>query len=532
MHQFLKFAALSFLLSTGCSLARNTAESSLGATRTTRSAPAPARRLPDVPSTKLESLEQEDLVPTSAERRKASSARRFEDRNSEQPPHSVQQARYVEEDDSSLNGEPEIIAGEADPQAVIPAPSGGLNTDANRLAMESQSEASLSAPRVYSLAELTAITEQEHPKLRMASAEIESVMGERVQAGLYPNPRMETNNPEIWAGRDSQVNFGWQQDFITKGKMRLDKAAADQKLRVTEAMYVVEKMRVLTQVRIQYIQALAARERLKNSEDILRISKTARDVSAELMETGERTLTDVLLLKNTYERARLAVENNQTRYEAELRQVAIAIGIPDLVVEDVSGSINDLPPYYDEPYIREFLQSNSAPMIMARAEVVRRKIMLNRAEVEPYPDFRFGPHYAASTTEGSTRQFWFTFVFDIPIWNLNQGNIRSARAEVLNAQAEVENRRMELLNDLVDIHARHKTSQLLLARIDSSILPNAEKTQQLVQEGYSEGTLDVNRLLEAQRALLEAKQDQIDAYEQAWRTAAELAGYLQFEQFP
>lgn len=385
---------------------------------------------------------------------------------------------------------------------------------------------------VFSLAELTSITEQEHPRLRQATSEIESAMGERVQAGLYPNPRMETNNPEIWSGRDSQINFGWQQDVITKGKMRLDKAAADQKVRVEESQYVIERMQVLTEVRVQYIRALAARERLRNSEEILTISRSARDVSVELMDTGERNLTDVLLLKNQYERARLAVENNFTNFEAELRQLAIATGIPDLVVTDVTGTIDEQPPYYDEPYLREFLQSNSAYIIMARAEVVRRKILLNRAEVEPYPDFRLGPHYAASTTQGSNREFWFTFVFDIPIWNLNQGNIRSARAEVAGAQAKVEERRMELLNDLSEIHARHKTSQLMLARIESSILPNAVHTQQLVQEGYSQGVLDVNRMLEAQRALLEAKQDQIDAYEQAWRTAAELAGYLQFEQFP
>lgn len=386
---------------------------------------------------------------------------------------------------------------------------------------------------VFSLMDLTAIAEQEHPKLRKARSEIEAAMGARVQAGLYPNPRMETNNPEIWAGRDSQVNFGWQQDFITKGKLRLDKAAADQKVRVSESNYVVEKMQVLTQVRIQFIQALAARERLRNSEEILAICKSARDVSVDLLDVGERNLTDVLLLKNQYERARVAVEMNQTNFEAELRQLAMATGVADFVVTDVSGTtISDHPPYYDEEYIREFVQSNSAHMIMARAEVLRRKIMLNRAEVEPYPDFRFGPHYAAGTAQDSNRQFWFTFVFDIPVWNLNQGNIRSAMAEVSGAQANVDRRRLELLSDLADTHARHKTSQLLLARIESSILPNAVETQRLVQQGYSRGQLDVNRVLEAQRALLDAKQDQIDAFEQAWRSAAELAGFLQFEQFP
>ena len=42
---------------------------------------------------------------------------------------------------------------------------------------------------------------------------------------------METNTPEVFAGKSSFVNFGFQQYIVTKGKLRLDKAAADQAVR-------------------------------------------------------------------------------------------------------------------------------------------------------------------------------------------------------------------------------------------------------------------------------------------------------------
>src|SRR6185436_5214279 len=91
--------------------------------------------------------------------------------------------------------------------------------------------------RVFSLRSLTELAEQQHPVLQRAGAEIESAKGDRVQAALYPNPRFETNNPEFWAGRTSQVNFGFQQDMVTKGKIRLDKAAADQQVRKMQGSF-------------------------------------------------------------------------------------------------------------------------------------------------------------------------------------------------------------------------------------------------------------------------------------------------------
>lgn len=64
------------------------------------------------------------------------------------------------------------------------------------------------------------------------------------------------------------------------------------------------------------------------------------------------------------------------------------------------------------------------------------------------------------------------------------------------------------------------------------MLPNAQRTLELVQEGYDKGQFDVNRLLQAQRNLTELANDYIDTSEQSWSTAADLAGLMQVENFP
>jgi cobalt-zinc-cadmium efflux system outer membrane protein len=386
-------------------------------------------------------------------------------------------------------------------------------------------------PNMYSLPDLISIAEQVNPSIRRARSEIDSAKGKRVQAGLYPNPDMETNNPELWAGRASQVNFGWEQDVIVKGKMRLDKAAADQNVQSETAQFVLERMRALTDIRRAYYSALAARMRVENTQMVLGIAQRARDAAQQLSQAGERTLTDVLLLNNEYEHARVNAENAQTNFAAALKQLAAVTGTPNRTIEDVQGDLLAPLPMFDEEAMRDFVMNGSAYMATARANVLRRQIMLNRAEVDPYPNLRFGPSYAANTAN-SGDQLWMSILFKIPVWDFNQGNIRAAHAELQGSIADLEAGRNDRVVQLAKAYADFKTASLFSERINTLILPNARQAQELVQEGYLKGQLDVNRLLEAQRAYLEATSDQIDASEQAWRSAAELAGFLQIEQFP
>ena len=136
---------------------------------------------------------------------------------------------------------------------------------------------------------------------------------------------------------------------------------------------------------------------------------------------------------------------------------------------------------------------------------------------------------ATNTNRG---QFWLSVVFDIPVFDLNQGKIRQARAKVHSAAADLDVTRTNLVRSLADTSARHANARNALNRLQTKILPNAQRAQTLVQEGFDKGIFDVNRVLQARRSLLEVPNDLIDASEKAWSTGAELSGLMQREQFP
>lgn len=407
-----------------------------------------------------------------------------------------------------------------------PANSTRRQPDSQRSSIVEGSEGSVS----YSLNDLVLIASSVNPTLVKAVAEIEQAKGERVQAGLYPNPRMETNNPEIWAGQDSYVNFGFQQDLVTKGKLRIEKAAADQSVRRESAEFDLARAKLFTEVRSQFLQTLAAKHRVALAEYLVRVVKRSVTVAEQLREAGEGNLTDVLLLENDLQRAYYDLDNARTYLEGEYRQLAAVIGQPDMPISAIQGTLFGDPVELNEDEVRNFVANQSSLVEAMRAEITRSQMLLRRQEVEPYPDIRFGPSYQTGT-QSNSGQFWLSVVFEIPVWDLNQGNIRKANAKVRGATAELDVVRNLMLKQVSEKFANYRAARQRAIRMQNTMLPNAQKSISLVRDGFSKGQFDVSRLLQAQRSLTEIAREHINASEAAWISAAEIAGMVQLEAF-
>jgi cobalt-zinc-cadmium efflux system outer membrane protein len=381
------------------------------------------------------------------------------------------------------------------------------------------------------LEELAQLALDRHPILRRSMEKIESARGDAVQASLYPNPRMETNNPELFAGKASAVNFGWQQDLICKGKMRLERAAADQVIVQNKATYVQDRMGLLTAVRRQAFITMAAERRVEVLQELAGIAGRARDAAEKLEKAGEGTLTDTLFLTTEAERTYILLQNAETLSNAEHKKLAAIVGVPSLEIRDVVGDLLAPVPEFNSDVIHEFVMQQSTRVEIARADVARQQYLQKRAEVEPFPNVRCGPSFQQGVAAESS-QGWFTIAVLIPVWDRNQGNIRQARAEHRASRANVEVVQNDLLANAMDVLGDHLAARERAQRMHDVILPNTVRTRQLVYDGYMKGQFDLTRLLQAQRAYTETNIELVEALERMWTTAADLAGMLQVEQFP
>src|SRR5947209_1205684 len=101
----------------------------------------------------------------------------------------------------------------------------------------------------WTLDRLVAVAEQYNPILPRDRAQVQSARGNALQAGIWPNPRFDSNNPQVIAGRTTTLNAGIQQEIPVMGKKRLDQAAATEQVRQAEWAYHQDRYAMLAAVR-------------------------------------------------------------------------------------------------------------------------------------------------------------------------------------------------------------------------------------------------------------------------------------------
>lgn len=386
------------------------------------------------------------------------------------------------------------------------------------------------------LDEASDIALSNNPLLRKARAQIDSKIGLAIQAGIMPNPRYDSNNPQVFAGNASQYNAGFMQELPVKGKLRLDRSAAQREVEQARMAYIRRRFELLTSVRQQFYRVLAQERRVEVLEQLVRIARTSHSLAEQRQKAGRVAETDVLLLFTELQQAEIALTNARTLLLGSRRALAATMGIPTLEIDDAIGDLKAISRDFDELGLREFVATRNAAVIEAQLQIEQDQILLQRARVEPFPNPTVGPAVAFGPSSSSSgqwgSQFWLNMQIGLPVWNLNQGNIRAANANVRDSIASVDITRNDLLRQAAETLAQYRSSRDRARYIAERILPTAERSQQLIQNAYDIGRTDVSPVLQAQRALTQVNLDYIDALENAWLNAAILAGLLQVDRFP
>ena len=380
------------------------------------------------------------------------------------------------------------------------------------------------------LDELIAVAMGNNPAIRESLTQAAAARAKAYQASLYPNPVLATGAPQLTGGQ-SQYNIFASQDIVTKGKLRLDTAAASGTAREAEFSAVRTRFEVLTTVRQRFYTTLAAQRRADVLHELLEIARKSKDVGDRLLKGGVGTRTDVLLLDIELDRSVVSLQNADTMVDANRRQLIAALGVPNLAVSRLAGDLEAKTPAYDMIAVEQGVVSRNALARSAEVEIGRSQILLERARVEPFPNVNFLGGFQYQVNEPH-QQGLYQVTMTVPLWNRNQGNIRAAEQSVGTAMAQLGRVRNDLSNQTAAAIGRYLSAQQSVDRYEQQILPKAQETQRITQNLYGEGELDFLRLLQAQRTLIEANLGYINAQEARWTAAAEVAGLLESEQFP
>ena len=402
------------------------------------------------------------------------------------------------------------------------------------VAVPSSAQTPASEQKTITLEELQQMALQNNPTFAQSAANIQAAEGRKKQSGLYPNPTAGYQGEQIRGGsfHGGEEGFFVQQDIVMGGKLGLNRKIFDQELKQAETEGEEQKLRVVTNVRMSYIQALAAQQTLELRQNLSKLADDAVETSHQLANVGQADAPDVLASEVEAEQAQLAVTMAEQNQQRVWRALAAVVGNPRLPLMKLDGKLEDTPPVNAGELVEKIVDESPAVRI-AELGVKRAEVALARAKREPIPDLQLrggmqqnGELLAGPGGRAVGLQAFASAGVRIPIFDRNQGNIATAKADAERAKREVERVKLLLRERAASVVQNYTFSQTAVDRYKNQMIPRAQKAYEMYTKKYQEMAAAYPQVLISQRTLMQLEVSYITALEGFATSSLSLQSYL------
>ena len=182
--------------------------------------------------------------------------------------------------------------------------------------------------------------------------------------------------------------------------------------------------------------------------------------------------------------------------------------------------VNEEPPSLDE--LRDIALQRRPDLAALAAQIQADRATLELAWKEFYPDLELYAKYDAFWQEQPLRSAVGVNV-NVPLNKSRRcAAVREAEARLLQHRAEYDRLLDEVSNELHANYERLLESMSTVRLFNGQIIPAAQKNVESARAGYTAGNVDFLRLIEAQRQLIELREQQVEVLSDVRRRLAEL----------
>ena len=201
---------------------------------------------------------------------------------------------------------------------------------------------------------------------------IRAANGELEQVGLYPNPVAGYSSEEMGTnGTAGKQGAFVSQEFVTAGKLKLNRAVASQEVRQAQWAWQSQMLRVLNDVRSSYFDVLFAQQTIAINEQLVRIGDENLKAAENLFAAKEVSRVDVLQAGVEADAARIRLQNARNRHQSAWRQLTAVLGAPEMQPAALAGRLEDNLPQLDPNTALQQVLAASPQLAEARAGLDR-----------------------------------------------------------------------------------------------------------------------------------------------------------------
>lgn len=355
------------------------------------------------------------------------------------------------------------------------------------------------------------------PLIAAAIKDVEAAQGASRQAGLWRNPELSATVEDPRRDtRTTTVTLDIPLELGGKRAARLSLAARAQGLAAAELS------RARAEVRADAIQAffaaLVAQERVQLVQNSADLAGRAAEAVAKRVVAGK--VSPVEATRAQVDRANAQLELAEARAELQTARFALATVLGDATpsFETVQGDVSTLP---RRPALSELVaQLDAAPALLSgRLEAERRRAVADVERSKAVPDLTLNVGTKRDAAAGRTQAI-VGFSLPLPLFDRNQGAVLEATRQAEKADDEWQAARLRLLAALQDASNRLTVAGTSLATLQDTVLPSAQQAYESAGKGFDAGKFGFLEVIDAQRALLQARARYLATLAAAYQAAA------------
>ena len=387
------------------------------------------------------------------------------------------------------------------------------------------------AEEPMTLAQALALALEKNPELAVFSAEIRAADARRLQASLFPNPELEAEVENIagsgdFSGtRSAETTIQLSQLILLGGKRSSAVRAATLEREVAELDYAAKRLEIFGETTQAFLEVLSAQRQVELAEEVVLLSEKFAPAAEKRVQAGAASKVELTRLNIQLATARIEAERARTDLAAARRRL-VAFWRGDVSeLEAVAGDLESLPEVDSIDELNRRLLESPALARWER-ELARRQSTIHLARANRVPDLTIGAGYRYFNDTSDSAAV-VAFGLPLPLFNRNQGAIREAVAERDKGENEQLSATVALRTELAVAFDALTTVRAQLEKLNETILPGARDVFEQINEGYLAGRFGYLEVIDAQRTLIEARLQYLEAltaYQQAIAEIEALTG--------
>ena len=351
-----------------------------------------------------------------------------------------------------------------------------------------------------------------NPDLAAAQWETGIAQGERQQAGLIPNPEVS------WEAEDTRRNSRTTTVMINQpielGGKRGARIEVASRAQDAAGIELERKRNVLRADVIQaFYSSSTAQQRLLLSRQSLELAERGLRVAQGRIKSGKSAPVEGTRAEVQLSEVRLELRRAERDEASAYQRLAQVMGAPLPAFVSVGDPGRSMPTVPDSSLLLNRI-GETAELRLAKLQIDQREASLGLEKAQRIPDLTvsIGSQYDERERE---RVNVVGLSMPIPLFNRNQGNVLAAARRTDQARDLRNASELRLRTEIQTTLDQWMTANTEVASFNQTILPAAQSAVDTATRGFEMGKFNFLDVLDAQRTLISARTQYIQAIAEA-----------------